>query len=180
MEESSAIKPGSRRGKREQIVKAAVKVFLEKGYAGTSMNAVAEEAGVIKATIYSHFKDKQQLFIAIIEEMTVKKIAIDFTNPEPILNLCPNDFIDQLTGKFCVLLEDPQYHSFFRLLVGESERFPELAESYVRTVILKGMGRASRYFEMHKELGIDDPAAMSHICAGSFISLMMWQKFLGG
>jgi hypothetical protein len=61
------------RSKREQIVRAALKVFLEKGYAATSMNRVADEADVIKATIYSHFKDKEQLFVAIIEEATIAK-----------------------------------------------------------------------------------------------------------
>lgn len=60
-------KGGGRRSKRDQIVKAAVETFLENGYDGTSMNKVAEKAGVIKATIYSHFKDKEQLFTAIIE-----------------------------------------------------------------------------------------------------------------
>lgn len=177
---STAELSAPRRGKREQIVQAAVKTFLEHGYAGTSMNKVAEAAGVIKATIYSHFKDKQQLFIAIIEEMTIKKVAIDFTNPEPILSLEPDEFIDVLTGKFCVLMQDPEYHALFRVLVGESERFPELAEIYVRTVILRGMGLASKYFEVHKELNIEDPQAMAHICAGSFISLMVWQQVLGG
>lgn len=168
------------RGKREQIVQAAVKVFLENGYAGTSMNAVADEAGVIKATIYSHFKDKQQLFIAIIEEMTVNKLSVDLSNPEPLLKLPPEQFLDTLTEKFTGLLQDPEYHSFFRLIIGESERFPELAEIYVRTVILRGMGLASKYFEVHKELNIKDPLAMAHICSGSFISLMAWQHILGG
>ena len=168
------------RGKREQIVQAAVKVFLEKGYAATSMNAVAEEAGVIKATIYSHFKDKQALFVGIIEEMTVKKLTIDLSNPEPILKLSPEEFVDVLTQKFTGVLKDPQYQAFFRLLVGESERFPELPELYVRTVIIRGMGLATKYFEAHQELNIKDPMAMAHICAGSFISLMTWQHILGG
>ena len=63
--------------KRDVIIQAAVKTFLENGYAATSMNQVAEEAGVIKATIYSHFADKKQLFKAVIEEVVLKKAGAD-------------------------------------------------------------------------------------------------------
>lgn len=170
----------SKRGKRDQIVKAAVKIFLEKGFAATSMNAVAEEAGVIKATIYSHFKDKEQLFAAIIQEITLKKVPIDLANPEPMLAMAPEEFIDLFTDKFCKLLKDPEYHALFRVLIGEAERFPQLANIYVRTVIMPSMGLVTKYYEMHKELEISDAQATAHICAGSFISLMLWQQILGG
>ncbi len=173
-------KGGGRRSKRDQIVKAAVETFLENGYDGTSMNKVAEKAGVIKATIYSHFKDKEQLFTAIIEELTINKVSIDFSNPEAMLSLAPEEFMDVITAKFCVLMADAEYHALFRVLVGESERFPELAQIYVRTVILRGMGLASKYLSQQKELEIKDPEAMAHIIAGSFISLMVWQQVLGG
>lgn len=176
----SATASTGKRGKREQIVKAAVKIFLEKGFAATSMNAVAEEAGVIKATIYSHFKDKEQLFAAIIQEITLKKVPIDLANPEPMLALAPEEFIDLFTEKFCRLLKDPEYHALFRVLIGEAERFPQLANIYVRTVIMPSMGLVTKYYEIHKELEISDAQATAHICAGSFISLMLWQQILGG
>ncbi len=168
------------RSKRDQIVQAAIKVFLENGYKATSMNRVAQEAGVIKATIYSHFKDKEQLFIAIIEELTVKKIDLNYEDLDPIMALSPDQFIDLISSKFSVLMNDPQYHRLFRLMVGESERFPELATIYVKTVILRGMDLATQYFDHHPELRIEDSAAMAHICAGSFVSLMAWQQVLGG
>jgi hypothetical protein len=65
-------------------------------------------------------------------------------------------------------------------MVGESERFPELASIYVKTVILRGMDLATAYFDRHPELNIADSAATAHICAGSFVSLMTWQQVLGG
>ena len=168
------------RSKRDQIVAAAIKVFLENGYKATSMNRVADQAGVIKATIYSHFKDKEQLFIAIIEELTIKKIDLNYEDLEPLMVLSPEMFIEQVSNKFSVLMEDPEYLRLFRLMVGESERFPELASIYVKTVILRGMDLATTYFDRHPELNIADSAAMAHICAGSFVSLMTWQQILGG
>lgn len=173
-------KPAHPRSKRDQIVRAAIKVFLENGFKATSMNRVAEEAGVIKATIYSHFKDKDQLFIAIIEELTLKKTGLNYDDLGPLIAMEPADFVEVVSDKFSALLNDPEYHRLFRVMVGESERFPELANIYVKTVISKGMDLTIKYFDAHPELNIEDSAAMAHICAGSFVSLMAWQKVLGG
>lgn len=48
--------------KREAILMAAQVLFLKNGYEGSSMDAIAAEAGVSKLTLYSHFKDKEALF----------------------------------------------------------------------------------------------------------------------
>ncbi len=48
--------------KREAILAAAQVLFLSNGYEGSSMDAIAAEAGVSKLTLYSHFKDKEALF----------------------------------------------------------------------------------------------------------------------
>jgi TetR/AcrR family transcriptional repressor of mexJK operon len=52
--------------KRQAILDAAKTLFLTKGYANTSMDAVATQAGVSKLTVYSHFNDKETLFSAAV------------------------------------------------------------------------------------------------------------------
>src|SRR5476649_1016126 len=52
--------------KRQAILDAAKILFLTKGYASTSMDAVAAEAGVSKLTVYSHFNDKETLFSSAV------------------------------------------------------------------------------------------------------------------
>jgi TetR/AcrR family transcriptional repressor of mexJK operon len=49
-------------GKRSAILTAAKALFLEHGYTGASMDAIAAGAGVSKLTVYSHFGDKENLF----------------------------------------------------------------------------------------------------------------------
>ena len=46
----------------QQIRQAAMRLFQEQGYGAVSMDAIAREAGVSKATIYAHFADKAELF----------------------------------------------------------------------------------------------------------------------
>lgn len=55
-----------------------MQVFLKHGYAGTSMDRVAEVAGVSKNTIYNHFQDKEGLFTALIEQITTNRFQIVF------------------------------------------------------------------------------------------------------
>lgn len=54
--------------KNRAILDAAVRAFLEHGYARTSVDAIAAEAGVGKQTVYSHFGDKNKLFLAAVED----------------------------------------------------------------------------------------------------------------
>lgn len=177
----TVVSGGRPRSKKDQIVQAAIKVFLENGYAGTSMNRVAEEADVIKATIYSHFKDKEELFAAIIEEVTFKRMEADTPEFEKQLHsLAPDQFVSLLTQKFKILTQSQEYRALLRVVIGESERFPELATLYVKTVILKGMELASGYFAKHDELKLNNPLATAHICCGSFVAWLIWQEILGG
>ncbi|HCR79885.1 MAG TPA: TetR family transcriptional regulator, partial [Alcanivorax sp.] len=53
--------------KREAILDAAKALFIAQGFAGTSMDAVATEAGASKLTVYSHLSDKATLFAAAVE-----------------------------------------------------------------------------------------------------------------
>ena len=53
--------------KRRAILEAAKSLFLRNGYDGSSMDAIAAEAGVSKLTVYSHFTDKETLFSAAVK-----------------------------------------------------------------------------------------------------------------
>jgi AcrR family transcriptional regulator len=54
--------------RREQILDVSVQVFARRGFHSTSMNDVAEAAGVTKPVLYQHFDSKQDLYLALLEE----------------------------------------------------------------------------------------------------------------
>jgi TetR/AcrR family transcriptional regulator, mexJK operon transcriptional repressor len=64
--------------KRKRILESAKKVFLELGYHGSSMNHIAQNAGVTKLTIYNHFQDKETLFTCAIEDSCESTINAHF------------------------------------------------------------------------------------------------------
>src|SRR5678816_4577194 len=56
--------------RREQLIDVATKLFAKTGYEATTTAAIAEAAGVTEPILYRHFKSKQELFVAIVREMS--------------------------------------------------------------------------------------------------------------
>ncbi|MCK4236877.1 MAG: TetR/AcrR family transcriptional regulator [Candidatus Krumholzibacteria bacterium] len=54
--------------RRQEIIRAAMDVFARNGFGGSTTRKIAERAGISEATIYSHFKNKEELYSAIIDE----------------------------------------------------------------------------------------------------------------
>ena len=80
--------------------------FLAHGYAATSMDRVASAAGVSKATIYSHFKDKADLFAAIMQQLAEHKFATVFDpRDRSALQGDPRTTIRSLALKMCAQAE---------------------------------------------------------------------------
>lgn len=53
--------------KRKAILKAAIKEFYDKGFEGSSMDTISKKANVSKATVYNHFKSKENLFLSVFD-----------------------------------------------------------------------------------------------------------------
>jgi len=54
--------------RREQLLQVALTVFAEKGFHATSMNDIADAAGVTKPVLYQHFDSKRELYLALLDE----------------------------------------------------------------------------------------------------------------
>ena len=54
--------------RRQEIIRAAMEVFARNGFGGSTTREIAENAGISEAMIYSHFRNKQELYAAIIDE----------------------------------------------------------------------------------------------------------------
>jgi AcrR family transcriptional regulator len=164
--------------KQEAILQGAVRVFLRLGYAGTSMDRVAAEAGVSKQTIYSHFQDKEGLFKAIMERMTIRRFQAAFHTAT--LHGEPEVLLRQFAETYLNKIVDEDYLALFRVMFSESVRFPELAKLYGRTVIQQGRQLVSDYFRCHPELGFTDPEAIAQIFVGSLVSYVIAQEIFYG
>ncbi len=173
VKDMSAVHP-----KREQILRGATRVFLEHGYARTSMDRVAAQAGVSKQTIYSHFQDKNGLFSALFERITIQRLRADL-NAVPLEGE-PRQALRQLADAFLKKMDDPEYLALIRLVIGESGRFPELAQLFTQTVIQFGYQAISSYLAAHPSLAIRDPEATTRIFLGTLVAFIISQELLLG
>lgn len=113
--------------KREQITTAARQLFLEHGYAGTSMDAVVAEAGISKQTLYRYFPSKLDLFAAFLlsefPSPDAFPTAMDATSPAELRAV-----LVDTTRTFTSLVMRPDVITLLRILLGEVFRMPELRE----------------------------------------------------
>jgi len=121
--------PAGREAKREAILEAARKVFMEVGFGAASMDVIANEAKVSKQTVYNHFGSKEDLFAAMIrywveQKLTVFNEAAKSGKPEDTLRAVAHQFLDPGAAE--------QRVAMYRILMGEAPRFPELGEIFYK------------------------------------------------
>jgi len=165
--------------KVEQILQGAMQEFLQNGYAGTSMDRVAVAASVSKATVYSHFQDKEGLFKVLIEQLANQNFNFLF-GTEPMEGE-PKIVLRQFGTKLLEQMNNEQEHSaFMRVLIGESGRFPELTQICVRAMIKPMLETLTQYLAAHPELNISDPEATARIILGTLVNFHITQNVMHG
>jgi len=120
----------ARGGKAAAILGAARREFLASGFGAVSMDAIAREAGVSKATVYAHFAGKEELFGAVVADMS-ERYSREFSASE----LDPVDVDASLTAlarQFLDLLLSPDAVALNRIIIGEVVRFPVLGQVFWR------------------------------------------------
>lgn len=109
----------------ETILEAATELFLSEGYGVTSIEAVARRARISKRTFYSRFRDKAELFGAVVHRV------VERLRPPGDAGLFEGDSLEQILTRLArVILRaalTPQALALHRVILAEATRFPELA-----------------------------------------------------
>jgi len=124
---------GERRSdrKRRAIIEAATAAFLDHGYRGTSMDAIAAAADVSKQTVYQHFGDKQRLFRELIAA-TVQSASdpvYDEVRRLADSGRLGSDLRD-LARRLLRLVLQPTMMRLRRLVIAEARQFPDLGRVF--------------------------------------------------
>lgn len=117
----------SRPDKHDAITRAASETFLAEGFDRASLDQIAQRAGVSKQTIYSHFADKQALFLAICSELT-EKLTIPLRQPASETGDLRTILL-RLGEDALAMMLHPASLDLHRLIVGAATRFPELGQA---------------------------------------------------
>ena len=155
--------------KRQAILDAAKNLFISNGYDGSSMDAIAAEAGVSKLTVYSHFTDKETLFCAAVKSKCEEQL------PELFFELAANAPIENVLltigRSFNALINSRESVELHRLMVTQATQNPKLSQLFYEAGpqrLLNEMARLLSRAELTGKLRIDDP----HCAADQFFSLV--------
>jgi TetR/AcrR family transcriptional regulator, mexJK operon transcriptional repressor len=114
-----------RRQRLEEILDAAVRLFLEQGFGRTTLDQIATAAQVTKRTIYAYLGDKTEVFNAVVRRLNEQVVTV----PDPV----PGDASAELAAvcrRLVSVLHSDQAVGLHRLVVAEARQFPELAEGF--------------------------------------------------
>lgn len=139
-------------GRRRRIVAAARKLFLAEGFSVTSMEAVAAEAGVGKATLYSHFADKEALFEQIMRDTVESQPVAEL--PEVADAEHFRRALQSYGERLMAILSDPDIHTFHRTILPHHQRLPRLMEVLWTNGPRRMLDDVERLLERGIELGL--------------------------
>lgn len=170
----------NREARRDAILDVAAQWFLEHGYAGTTMSAIAAALGGSKGTLWNYFPAKEQLFAAVIERVaeSFRAQLLEILNPDD------NDVeatLRRYVSKFLTKVTSPEGVALHRLVVGEANRFPEIGQIFFEYAPRLTQAMLADYLAAameHGQLRKDDPLCaaqnLSGLCmAGCHQRLMM-------
>jgi len=114
----------------QEILEAAFNEFSRNGYAMTTLDQIAERAGVTKGTIYVYFENKEHLFISMVRELM--RATLDTV--QDMFERHDGSTVDLLRAQFSYIyehiVEDRRRREVVRMLIAEASRFPALADRY--------------------------------------------------
>lgn len=160
--------------KRQQLIDGAYKVFMEHGFEGASVDEIARAAGASKATLYSYFPDKRQLFEAVVQSRCSQQRTVMCSGApgQPI-----EETLRRMAHTFASFLYSPAAQEMFRVCIAESGRFPDLGRAFYEAGPAQARARLVDFFKGaadRGELAIDDPV----IAADQFAALCKTGGFL--
>ncbi|WP_260927253.1 TetR/AcrR family transcriptional regulator [Novosphingobium sp. 9] len=114
--------------RRAAIVDVAMRSFLHRGYGETTMSGIADSLGGSKATLWSHFSSKEEVFAAVMDAL-VESFSAD-TDEVLTGQTFTVEAMRRACHRFMECLMHPDSVLLFRLMISQSGRFPELKDMF--------------------------------------------------
>ncbi|WP_241255224.1 TetR/AcrR family transcriptional regulator [Altererythrobacter sp. BO-6] len=155
--------------KRDAIVAAAADAFFSHGYAASSIEQIAADAGVSKVTVYNHFGDKRALFAAAVER-ECEKMRGHFSIDAELASLGIRERLTAIGEAIFAFLSRPEMVQFERRIAAETEHEPELGIAFLKAGPWRMKAAFSALLAFANERGeleIGDP----QLAAEQFVSM---------
>jgi TetR/AcrR family transcriptional regulator, mexJK operon transcriptional repressor len=161
--------PIIRKGRKfDQVLEGARAVFMRDGFEGASVDDIAREAGVSKATLYSYVPDKRLLFIEVAraecarQTMEAEALIGDMHDPVTVLTIVGHKLVEFFLSPFFLRV--------YRVCAAESDRFPQIGQQFYESGPALARARIIVYLhdaEACRDLAVPD----KELAADQFIEL---------
>ena len=161
-----------------ELLEAALDVFVEKGFAASRLDEIAQRAGVSKGTLYLYFESKEALLKAVVQESFIPLIVegedlIGQEIEDPVMAL------KMLIERWWHEIGSTKLGGIPKLVMAEAGNFPEVAAFFFENVIVRGQALFHRVAEIGIARGIFRPCNPELICSLAIKPLvfnLMWAK----
>lgn len=123
---------------KQEILNAALELFSVQGFEATSVSQIADAVGIRKASLYSHFENKQAILDALVKDILAQYgersmfARTDREKDAENLPMTPDAAVQMVLGQIRYILHDPAISRARRMLVIEQFQNPELAKLQTR------------------------------------------------
>ena len=159
---------------KKRILDAALTLFAEKGYGNVYVGEIAEAVGIKAPSLYKHYKGKQDIFNAILEEMNenygrqARTLGMNgedaFADMDFFENLSEDGLVKAGLHLFSYFLHDEYESRFRKMLTIEQFHDPELAKLFTKQYIEGPLAYQTKLFQMlcgRGSLRNEDPEVMT-------------------
>lgn len=163
-----------------EIRTAALDVFSEKGFAAARLDEIARRAGVSKGTLYLYFKDKEDLFRAVVRDTVAPNIDTVRAMVEGV-DLPFAEVIRMFLPRFAAITGQVRVGAVAKMVIGESRNFPELAKVWHDEVVSKALGMIAGLIERAQakgEVRTGDPRLHAFTLMGPMMMGVLWRETL--
>lgn len=120
-----------------------MEIFLHRGYAMTSMDAIASRAAVSKSTLYGYFSSKREIFGDVVS-LGVAPFAASFSIPERIDDL--RHCLKNIANSYCAIICAPDSLAMYRAVLAEAPKQPEIGTIFYNARIADARTRITSLF----------------------------------
>ncbi|MGX1096818.1 TetR/AcrR family transcriptional regulator [Amorphus sp. MBR-141] len=166
--------------KRAEILEGARRVFRAEGFDGASMDKIAQAAKVSKGTLYVYFRNKEELFQALV--------MVDRQEAAEQMCIVTDDEADidatllGLGERFLTMMTAPQHIALIRMVMGAAEKFPDAGRTFFEMGPCFGINRLADYLDRQVERGrltIDEDTTFAaanflNLCHGTIVKRLLF------
>lgn len=162
--------------RREQLIAVAEQLFLQHGFANTSVNAIVRDAGGSLATLYAEFGSKEALFESVLSERAARFFPEEQSARRQTLD-AQAELRALATHMLKRMLSDDGL-AVYRIAVHEAPRFPALRKALLEVGMPGLLDRTARYLRGLADrdaLAIGESGEAARLAASQFIALVQGQ-----